>query len=147
MASRKKTTEIRSPLPIDPPPEWKGLKRGDLWAYAIFRGIDLFGLATWFGGLSLIAFLLVGYPLSVTSGKHTSISVILQSVVSARLEFILSVSIAGISTFFWYRERKLHRQDIKRFSARIHELESHLHAKRLSSGLTETGDTPKKGLA
>jgi hypothetical protein len=140
--NRRKSQDLASPPP-DPEPEWKGLSKFDLFALVVFRIMDLLQLVCWFGGLSLIAYCLIGYPLSVTAGKQTGINVIFQAIVTAKAEFILSLGTAAAFGLLWKRERKLHRQDIKRFASRIRELESQKDIRRTSSGLTETGDEPK----
>jgi hypothetical protein len=100
-------------------------------------------LVAWFAGISGIVYCLIGYPLAVTAGKQTGINIALESIVSAKVEFILSLTTAAAFGILWRRERKLHRDDVRRFTTRIRELESHLDKGRSSSGLTETGDHPR----
>ncbi len=118
------------------------LKRIELWIIIANGFFQLARPAVWFVGLSLLSYYLVALPIFYSAGKVTTVHFVYKAIVNSRLDFIASVGAAMLFGGLWYRERRLKRADIKRLHRRIKELEELRDLDRLSSGLTETGDTP-----
>jgi hypothetical protein len=145
--SKREKEKGSSPSP--PPPAPKAtihdvrLKRVEFWIVVANGTFELLRPAVWFAGLSSVSYFLVALPIYYAAGKKTDVNFFYQAIVNARLDLAASLAAAALFGGLWQRERRLKRNDVRRLHGRIKELETLLDPARTSSGLTETGDTPR----
>ena len=89
MAKGRGKREQPIQLSTEPSPAWKGLKRGDLWAYVVFRLMDALNVSVWFVGVSFVVYWGVAYPIAVSAGKQTGVNIIYKAIVSAKIEWLM----------------------------------------------------------
>lgn len=102
--------------------------------------VELFRLLRWavaFGGTALILYVAIVLPLKYGAGKKTTISLIYNLVLDARLEVILPYVLAALFAGLWRRERQIRKMSVRREHVRIEEFEKIVDPNRTSSGLDE----------
>ena len=75
------------------------------------------------------------------AGKTTATDIALKAITDLKLDRGILYLLAGGTTIWAVRERKLRKKNTKHISEHIKELEELIDPNRTSSNLTETGDT------
>lgn len=80
------------------------------------------------------------------AGKDTSFKAVVNAVIELSADRWVFLLLSGVSSFGWYRERRLRQKTIAEQAGHIGELERKVDPKRLSSGLGPTGAPRKEDL-
>lgn len=97
------------------------------------------GLIRW-GGI-IICFYFLYLMVDSLAGKTTATDIALKAITDLKFDRVVLYLLAGGTTVWAIRERKLRKKNTRHIAAYTKELEKHIDPNRTSSNLTETGDT------
>ena len=97
------------------------------------------GLIRW-GGI-IICFYFLYLMVDSLAGKTTATDIALKAITDLKLDRGVLYLLTGGTTLWAIRERRLRKRNTKHIAAHTKELEKRIDPNRISSNLTETGDT------
>lgn len=149
MAKRSRPLSTENPTTIDQANiELESLDAERINAYTRFQfALGTIDIVKKIIGVS--PYIIVGYlffdTLKAFAGRNSfaDINILTQFLVNLKVNEWFAWIIAGGSTIFGLRERRLRKNKVGYLTDRIHELEQNLDPSRSSSELTKTGETKK----